>query len=122
MNFRTLIAVIAIIVTSPAAAHEVAKGPHGGRVADAGEYHVELVSRQSEVEVYLSGASDKPVDPSGFKGLAILISGGKSQRILLEARESTRLSGKSDVPLQPEPKGVVQITSPDGKTVSARFN
>ena len=99
----------------------MAKGPNGGRVADAGSYHVELVARGTALEAFLTGSDEKPVGPSGFKGTALLVIDGKPQRINLEP-EGARLAGKSQVPLPASPKGAVQLTDPHGKTASARFN
>ena len=122
MNLRIPLAVGALIVALPAFAHEVAKGPHGGRVVETSEYHVELVARDTLVEVFLTDASDKPVAPAAFKGVAILVIGGKSARVALEPTDYTKLSGKSAVAVPAEPKGVVQITAPGGKTTQAKFN
>jgi hypothetical protein len=58
----------------------------------------------------------------GYKGLAILSIEGKSQRITLEAADGTKLTGKVTGNLPKQPKGVVQITPPAGKTVQAKFN
>jgi hypothetical protein len=120
MNRRTLTAVIALIFAVPAFAHEVSKGPHGGRVAKAGDYHVELVASTNTVDVFLTDAGDKPVPPAGFKGLAILVIDGKSARVALEPRDA-RLTGQAPGVPQ-DVKGVVQITAPDGKRAQAKFN
>lgn len=121
MVLKKAVPMIVVAWALPALAHE-AKGPNGGRIADAGPYHVELVAKDQLVEVYVSDASDKPLPATGFKAVVILSVGGKAQRIALEPRESIRLSGTSPVTLSREPKGAVQLTSPDGKTASAKFN
>jgi hypothetical protein len=117
---KLVLALAAVLLAAPAAAHE-AKGPNGGRIADAGPYHVELVAKATLIELYLTDANDKPLPATGFKAVAILTVAGKPQRIVLEAKEAARLSGNSTVPLPKEPKGAVQLTAPDGKTASARF-
>jgi hypothetical protein len=44
----------------PTTSHETA-GQHGGRVADAGKFHVELVAKGETVDVFLSdGARPRP--------------------------------------------------------------
>ena len=116
-----LIALTLALTALPATAHEAAKGPNGGRIADAGSYHVELVARGDALEAFLTDGQEKPVAPAGFKGTALFVVDGKPQRISLEP-EGARLAGKSSIPLPASPKGAVQITSPDGKTASARFN
>jgi hypothetical protein len=102
-------------------AHD-AKGAHGGRIADAGPYHVEMVVKSSVVEVFISDASEKPVVATGFKGTAILVAGGKSQRVVLTPVDGVRLSGSATAALPDRLKGVVQLTAPDGKTAQAKFD
>jgi hypothetical protein len=120
MNLKSLILASLLVVAAPAAAHDAEKGPHGGQVVEAGSYHVELVAKDNTVDVFLTGADDKPVSAAGFKGTAILVVGGKAQRIVLEAA-GAKLTGKAGVPLPAQPKGAVQLTAPDGKSASAKF-
>lgn len=103
-----------------AMAHE-AKGAHGGRVADAGAYHVEMVVKSDVVDVFISDQSEKSLAATGFKGTAILVAGGKSQRVVLAPVDGSRLSGSATA-LPNQPKGVVQLTAPDGKTIQAKFD
>lgn len=102
-------------------AHD-AKGSHGGRIVDAGPYHVEMVVKSETVDVFISDQSEKPVSAAGFKGTAILVAGGKSQRVVLAPVDGVRLSGSATAALPNQPKGVVQLTGPDGKTSQAKFN
>jgi hypothetical protein len=106
---------------SPARAHDT-KGPNGGRVTDAGKYHVELVGKGTRLEVFLSDANDAPLPATGFKALAILVIEGKAQRIPLQPEGTDRLTGTAPAPLPSPPKGVVQLTTPDGTVAQARFN
>jgi hypothetical protein len=118
---KLLIAATLLAFAVPALAH-APKPKHGGRIAVAGDYHAEMVVKESAIEVHLIDHDDKSVKVTGYKGVAILTVGGKSERIVLESSGDDRLSGKSGVALPKEPKGVVQITPPNGKVVSARFN
>ena len=68
MKLKILFAVSALILALPALGHDVAKGPNGGRVVQAGDYHVELVARSNVIEVFLTDTGDKPVPPAGFQG------------------------------------------------------
>jgi len=120
MKLKTLILTATLIFIGPALAHEVQKGPNGGPVVDAGDYHVELVAKESAVDVFITDSKDQPA-PSGFKGLAILLVDGKQQRIPLESAAPGRLTGKTTGVKPAQPKGVVQLTTPQGSTVQARF-
>ena len=98
------------------------KGPHGGHQVDAGKMHVELLAKETTIDVYLSDDMAKPVDAAGYKGLAILIVGGKAARIPLVPAGSDRLTGIAPAEVKGEPKGAVQITSPSGGTVQGKFD
>jgi hypothetical protein len=121
MKFGYLTLAAALLAAFSAHAHD-AKGLHGGRIADAGAYHVELVAKDKAIEVFLIGENDKPVDPAGFKGVAIFTVGGKAERITLIPSEKQLLSGTAATALPANPKGAVQLTAPDGKTATARFD
>jgi hypothetical protein len=120
--YAKLLLIGALLTSAGSAWAHDAKGTHGGRIADAGAYHVEMVVKSGTVDVFISDASEKPVAASGFKGTAILIAGGKSQRVVLAPVEGTRLSGSATVALPSQPKGVVRLTAPDGKTAQAKFD
>jgi hypothetical protein len=121
MYARYLVIAALLVGAGPALAHE-AKGAHGGRIADAGSYHVEMVAKANTIDVFISDAGEKPVASSGFRGTAILVAGGKPQRVVLEPVDGARLSGNAAAALPAQPKGVVQLTAPDGKTIQARFH
>jgi hypothetical protein len=104
----------------PVLAHDQ-RGPNGGRLADAGAYHGELVTKQNTVHFFLLDTKNKPVSVAGYKAVAILAVGGKSQRIVLEPLGDSRLSGTSEQPLGTNAKGVIQLTGPDGKTIQAKY-
>jgi len=118
-----ILAALSMVLTlaGNAAASDVVS-QHGGRAVEAGEYHVELVAKADTVDVFLADHGNKAVRSTGFKGLAILMVDGKSQRIVLAPAGESRLSGKAAGALPGAVKGVVQITLPSGKTVQARFN
>lgn len=107
----------------PAQAHEPRLGPRGGALVDAGAYHVEVVSKDAVLDVFVSDINDKPLSATGFKGLAILAVAGKSLRVTLEpAGDGGKLSGAAPAALPARVKGAVQITGPDGKTATAKLN
>src|SRR5262249_59344324 len=108
MNSKLLATAAFLIAALPAAAHEVSKGPNGGRVVEAGPYHVELVVETKAIAVYISDAKEKPISAAGFKGLAILTIGGKAQRIELTPAHNP-LSGSSPVAVPAQVNGVLPL-------------
>jgi hypothetical protein len=102
--------------------HSHDRGPNGGALADAGDYHVEAVANGATLSVYLTDHdTDKPVTTAGFKGLAILVVDGKAQRIPLAPAGENALSGRAPVPLAAPIRGAIQITDARNSTVQARF-
>ena len=120
MTIRILILAI-FLIGAPALAHEEEKGPNGGRVLDTGQVHVELVAKDNVIEVFLTDKDDKAVLADSHKGVAILLVGGKSQRVTLEPAGENRLTGKTTEAVKNVPRGVVRITRPDGSSSQARF-
>jgi hypothetical protein len=110
----------ALLAINSASAHE-AKGPHGGRVVDAGNYHLELVVRGSDVALFVTDGNEKPIAATGFKAVAILNADGKAQRVALEAGDAAKISGKAETALPTDVKVVVQLTAPDGKIRQGQF-
>jgi hypothetical protein len=112
----------ALLIATNTLAHEASKGPNGGAQVDAGNYHVEMVARDTALTVYLHDEKEKPVDTKGYKATGIFVIDGKPQRIELKADSANKLTGTSSVPLPTALKGAVQITLPTGKTVQAKFD
>lgn len=120
MKLPVLCTLASLLMAAPAVAHEVENGPNGGRVVEAGDHHVEMLAKSNTIEVFLTDKDSKALAPTGYKGVAILSAGGKSQRIELTPA-SDRLSGAAPDALPARPQGVVRITTPAGKTVQGKF-
>ena len=112
----------ALSVLPIAAYAHATKGVHGGAVADAGSLHVEVVSEGMVLQVYLRDHSEKAIDSRGYKGTAIFVINGKAERITLAPSGENTLKGSASVNIPKEPKGAVQITTPTGSTLQAKFN
>ena len=111
----------ALLITTNAFAHGPNKGPNGGAQVDAGDFHIEIVAKDTALTVYLHDDKDKPIEANGHKGTGIFVVNGKPQRIELKADSANKLTGTSLVPLPAGLKGAVVITLPTGKTVQAKF-
>jgi hypothetical protein len=123
MKLIHIAAATLFIVAAPiASAHAPKVGANGGAQADAGSFRVEVLPQGSSLQVFLRDHSDKAVSTVGYKGLAIFVIEGKPQRIPLTPAGENKLTGTSAVTLPSEPKGAVQITTPSGSTVQAKFN
>ena len=117
-----LLAVALGAMPTAALAHAPKIGEHGGAQTDAGSFHVELVTDQTRIDVYLRDHGDRMVVTTGFSGTAILVVDGKSHRIELLPAGDNRLSGNAPVVLPEKPKGAVLIKSRTGTTAQGKFN
>jgi hypothetical protein len=124
MNALKIFAVAASLAIMPAVAfaHSEKTGPNGGPQTDAGSFHVEIVPTGAVLQVYLRDHADKAVSSEGFKGTAIFVINGKSERITLTPVGDNQLKGNASVTLPAEPHGAVQIVPPKGNSVQATFH
>lgn len=122
---RTFILAASLVLMAPlsAMAHEPRPGPNGGLKVDAGtRYHAELVAKGTpEVALFLYDAKDKPIPSAGFRGQAILVIDGKTQRFPLQPADGSKLVGTAPVAVPAGVKGAVQLIAPDGTTAQAKF-
>ena len=112
------------LAASPLAvvAHESAKGPNGGPVADASGHHVEMVANGTELVLFLTGDADKPIASAGTKSArAVVQDGGKTATVPLQPADPNRLVGALPGPLGKGARVVVSATMADGHAVQARF-
>jgi hypothetical protein len=127
MRRHALVLIVALstaLAPLPLAAqsHSHDKGKNGGQVTDAGSYHVEAVAKGEMLTVYVTDHdTDKPIPTAGFKGLAILVVGGKTERVTLAPSGQNELSGKAAAALKAPIKGAIQITNTRNSTVQAKF-
>ena len=98
-------------------------GDHGGPQVDAGSFHVEIVPKGDAARRSICAITrTRRSAPKAFRGIAIFVIDGKPERITLTPAGDNQLKGASSVDLPAEPKGAVQITTPTGSTVQAKFN
>jgi hypothetical protein len=114
MKFRYLTLGIALLAGLPAYAHEP-KASHGGRMPKPAPTMWNSSRKDTAIDIFLIGENDKPVDPKGFKGVAIFNLGGKAERITLAPSEKEQLSGTAATALPAKPKGAVQLTAPTAR-------
>jgi hypothetical protein len=119
---RLLVALALAASPLAVAAHETAKGPNGGPVADASGHHVEMVAKGTELVLFLTGDADKPIASAGTKGArAVVQDGGKTATVPLQPADPNRLVGALPGPLGKGARVVVSATMADGHAVQARF-
>lgn len=119
---RSMITLAILGLVATASAHEVAKGPNGGPVADVAGHHVEMVAKGTEFVLYLTDAADKPVASAGTKAArAIVQDAGKTATVPLSAVDPNKLVGTLAQPLGAGARIVISATLADGHALQARF-
>jgi hypothetical protein len=119
---NTLIAAVLVGLGSTASAHEVARGPNGGRLVDVSVGHLEMVARDTDLILFLTDEADQPLASAGAKNArAVVQDGGKSATVPLTPQEPNRLVGTLSQPMTKGARVVVSVTLPDGRPVQARF-
>jgi hypothetical protein len=123
MMLWKLLPAAAMLVTavSIAAAHAPETGKNGGQQTDAGNYHVEAVANGNTLTLYVTDHSENPISTKGFRATAVLVVGGKPQRITLAPQGENRLIGTSPVTITAPIRGAIQLTGEDHVTVQAKF-
>ncbi|MEI8385179.1 MAG: hypothetical protein WCF51_04350 [Nitrosomonadaceae bacterium] len=96
---------------------------HGGQLRMAGPYHLELVTKDKELVIYVSDHGDNPIKTEGGTGKATLQLGkGKAgATIKLEPDGENQMKGVGEMTLKPGSVVVVFIKLVDEEAQSARF-
>lgn len=96
-------------------------GPNGGKLADAGKYHVELVVKPTEMRVYVTGAKDAKVDTSGAEASATVLAGKTKSTLKLVPAGDNALSASGSFDTKAAMTVVVTLTLAKQPAVQARF-
>jgi hypothetical protein len=96
---------------------------HGGQLRMAGPYHLELVTKDRELVIYVTDHGDNPIKTEGGTGKATLQLGkGKAgATIKLEPDGENQMKGVGEMTLKPGSVVVVFIKLEDEEVQSARF-
>lgn len=132
LGTATLIAVASMTTTLVHAhgdeVHTPQAAPHGGQIAVAGTYHLELlVSKDSKdakdnpVVVFVTDQSGGKVASTGATGTATILSGKTKTTATLTADGENRLKGTASYASTPDIKVIIALTIPGKEPVQARF-
>jgi hypothetical protein len=117
-----------LAVSLPASAHtdeyfDTHAAPHGGQVRMAGPYHLELVTKDKELTVYVTDHADAQIKTEGGVGKAALQVGKAKPKtsIKLEPAGDNMMKGTGDFVLTPDTVVVVFVKLPEQEAQSARF-
>lgn len=123
MHRRYVVLSLPVLLAAPlvALAHGPEKGPRGGVMADAGDYHLELIVGDGVLSLGVTDGEGKPVDTEGATGSAFVLANKKNTKLELAPGGGNLLRGKGDFKKAKGMKVVVLVTLPGRKPVRARF-
>ena len=127
-SLATVLIIAAMAASLPARAHteqhfDNIDTPHGGQMRMAGPYHMELVTKEKELVLYVMDHGDKNVPTEGGIGKATIQVGKSKEKatVKLEPAGENILKGTGEFTLTPESVVVVFIKLPDHEAQSVRF-
>ena len=101
--------------------HDNSKAPHGGKVEEAGAYHIEALTKDNKVSFFLLDGKAKAMSNKGVTGSVLLqFADGKTKTVVLTASGSDGFDAK-DAQAATYAKAIVTFKV-KGKTVSAKFS
>lgn len=109
------------LLLTPAAAHDMAKGANGGQVVDVKGHHIEFVTKDGAITLFLTDDKDKPITTSGASGRLVIQDAGATTTATLSPAEPNMLTAKAGAPLTPDAKLIVSAKLSDGHELQARF-
>jgi hypothetical protein len=97
--------------------------PHGGQMRMTGPYHLELVSKDNEIVVYVMDHGDSELSVNGGSGKAIIQSSKTKTKtsVKLEQAGDNILKGRGDFSITPETVITVFVTLPEQEAYAAGF-
>jgi hypothetical protein len=96
--------------------------PHGGQQRMVGNYHLELVLKPGQMEIYVTDHANQPITTEGGKGRAIVMAGGQKNEIDLSPSGDNILTGMGDYAMDDAMKVIAVVNIPqEMKPIQARF-
>lgn len=121
MRLKHLILVAALVAAPGLVAAHEGVGPNGGQIAEVQGHHIEFITKDKEIVLFLSDKDGKPIASTGATGRVIVQDGGKQVTSNLTPAEPNLLSAKLDAALSTGAKVVVSAKLSDGHDIQARF-
>jgi hypothetical protein len=120
--------VVPLMMLQPVWAHtdeslDAMPSPHGGQVRAAGPYHLELVAKDGELQLYVTDHLNNEINAIGGEGKASIQPGKGGSRITvkLEPSQNNMLTGSGEFQIDPKTVIVAFIKLPEQDAYAARF-
>lgn len=97
------------------------EAPHGGQMRMAGPYHLEIITKDKEIILYVTDHANTKIKIDGGISKAIFQTGKKKTTVKLQPAGDNIFKGTGDFTVTPKTKIVVFIKLPDQEAQAARF-
>ena len=120
-------AILAIVISTMgtfgamAQDHDNSKSPHGGKVEEAGAYHIEALTKDNKVSFYLLDGKAKAMSNKGVTGSVLLQFAEKKKKTVVLTASGTEGFDAKEALAATYTKAIVTFKV-KGKTVSAKFS
>ncbi len=118
-----MVLAMALALTSPAVAGDdhTHVSQHGGKVVESGHHHLEVVTKDGALEVYVTGEDGKPENVKDAKAKAVVLSEGKKEDVVLTAEANNALKGLGSFKAAKGTTIVITLTMPGHDPEQARI-
>ncbi|TFH06872.1 MAG: hypothetical protein E4H07_09865 [Nitrosomonadales bacterium] len=118
--------VITLIFSTPVWSHtddyfDSVDAPHGGQMRMAGPYHLEIVTKDKEIALYVTDHANTKISINGGVSKAIFQTGETKTTVKLEPACDNVFKGTGDFMVTPETKVIVFVRLPEQEAQAARF-
>ncbi len=118
--------VITLIFSTPVWSHtddyfDSVDAPHGGQMRMAGPYHLEIVTKDKEIALYVTDHANTKISINGGVSKAIFQTGKTKTTVKLEPACDNVFKGTGDFMVTPETKVIVFVRLPEQEAQAARF-
>lgn len=96
-------------------------GKHGGKVVESGHHHLEVVTKDGAIEIYVEGEDGKPEDVKDATAKATILSEGKKEDVILSPGDAHALKGTGTFKAVKGTTIVITLTMPGHDAEQARI-
>lgn len=94
---------------------------HGGKVIESGHHHLEVVTKDGAIEIYVEDEDGKPEDVKAAKATATILSEGKKDDVILNPNAVNSLKGTGSFKAVKGTTIVITLTMPGHDPEQARI-
>jgi hypothetical protein len=95
--------------------------PHGGQMRMAGPYHMEIITKDKEIILYITDHANAKISIEGGIGKATIQTGKTKTTVKLQPEGDNSFKGSGDFIVTPETMIMVFVKLPEQEAQAARF-